>query len=208
MKKLAILLSLVMMLSLAACNRTPAPDDNATTTTTIAPHVGENDGVTYKNDYFGLAFAPADGWNLYDADEIADRNLPILPMGEGESYAEAITRAQEFYDMYAAHGNSGNIISVRVENMSTLYETLPSDAEYRDIQASTLEGIPMLTTELITVTVDGKDLLGMKVLWGEGDDVQTDVSLYFAKENYMVTLNFSSLDGDHTAEWAAWFDFL
>ena len=209
MKKLAILLALVMVLSLAACNRTPSNDPAAPpTTTTTAPLVGENDGVTYKNAHFGIAFAPADGWDLFDADEIADRNLPILAMDEGESYADAVNRAKEFYDMYAVQESTGNTIAVRVENMATMYESVLTAEEYRNIQLSMLEGIPSLTAEPFTATVDGKEFPGMKVLWGEGNDVQTDVSVYVIKDTYMLSIDLSSTDGDHTADWLSWFDLL
>lgn len=209
MKKRLLFVALVFGLLLTACNRTPAETPNGdTATTTTAPLVGENDGVTYKNAHFGIAFAPADGWDLFDAEEIADRNLPILAMDEGESYADAVNHAKEFYDMYAVQESTGNTIAVRVENMATMYESVLTAEEYRNIQLSMLEGIPSLTAEPFTATVDGKEFPGMKVLWGEGDDVQTDVSVYVIKDTYMLSIDLSSTDGDHTDEWLSRFDLL
>lgn len=208
MKLCSLLLTLALLLSLTACGKpakTPAGDTTAPTTSSL---IGENDGTTYQNTFFGLAFAPKDGWELYDSEQMMDRNLPILPMGDEIDYREAVLRAQEFYDMYAVHGESDSTIAVRVENMDTLYETLPSAEDYRAMQASLLEDIPSLTTELITVKIDGEEFLGLKVLWGEGADVQTDVSVYLPKDKYMLILECSSLDGDHSAEWLSWFDLL
>ncbi len=208
MKTRTLLLALLLIFSLSACAGTPTeqPDATPTVTTTTAPLIGENDGASYKNTRFGLAFAPADGWDMYDNEEIADRNLPILPMEEGEDYNTAILRAQEFYDMYAVNGDSK--IAVRVENMTTLYESLPSAAECRDMQLSMLEGTDMLTATAINATIDGMEHPATQVLWGEGDDMQTDHFVYIRKDDYMLILEFSSLDGDHSAEWFGWFDLL
>jgi len=210
LRVLSLLLTAVLLLSLAACGKpakTPDSSDSAPTATG-SPLVGENDGTSYRNTYFGLAFTPSKGWDMYDDEQMMDRNLPFLSSGDDVDYAEAINQAQEFYVMYAVYGGNDNTIAVKVENTATMFETLPSAEEYRAIQVSQLEGIPSLTTELITVKVDGQDFLGLKVLWGEGETVQTDISVYMPKDNYMVILNFSSLDGDHTAEWASWFDLL
>lgn len=210
MKKLAFLLASVLFLSLTACNRAPAntPDDTTatvTTTTTTAPLLGENDGITYKNTHFGIAFTPTDGWDLFDSDEIADRNLPILSVEEGESYADAIAHAQEFYDMYAVQESTGNSIAVRVENMTTMYDFLPTAEEYRTMQASLLEGIPDLTYESIDVTMDGTSVPALKIQWGGGDAIQTDLFVYIINDSYMLSLELSSTDGDHATEWLSWF---
>ncbi len=216
MKKCAFLLAFVLSVSLTACDRAPGntPDDTTATVTTTAtatttaPLVGENDGVTYKNTHFGIAFTPADGWDLFDNDEIADRNLPILSMADGETYADAVNRAQEFYDMYAVQESTGNSIAVRVENMATMYDFLPTAEEYRTMQTSMLEGVPDLSFESVDVTLDGTEIPALKVLWGGGENVQTDLFVYVIKDSYMLSLELSSTDGDHAAEWLSWFDRL
>ncbi len=208
MRKLAFLMALMLVLSFSACSRAPQNTPDTDTTGTTAPLWGENDGATYKNTHFGLTFTPQSGWDLFDNDEIAERNLPILSLGENQDYADAVSHAKEFYDMYAVQESTGNTIGVRVENLATMYDFMPSAVEYRDIQLSMLEGIPQLTTEAFTATVDGKEFLAMKVLWGEGDDVQTDVSVFVLRDNYLLALELSSTDGDHTDEWLSGFKWL
>ena len=214
MKKMLFVLTLVLLLTFTACNRTPANTDggnstatttaNATTTTTT-PLLGDSDGNTYKNAHFGIAFTPADGWDMFDNTEIADRNLPILSPEDGETYEDAVARAQEFYDMYAMQDGTGNTIAVRVENMSTMYDFLPTAEEYRDIQTSMLEDVPSLTYSPFTATVSNTEFAGLKIVWGEGEYAQHDACVYIVNGTYMVSLEFSSIDGDHVDEWLSWF---
>jgi len=89
MKKLTILIVLMMLLSLAACQKQPADTaaDNRTPTTptTATPPTGDSDGSVYQNTFFNIAFTPAAGWRLLNNEEITDRNMISLSIQEGES---------------------------------------------------------------------------------------------------------------------------
>ena len=210
MKKAILLSTLLLAFLLTACNRTPAsaPNGNVTPTTTTAPLVSESNGVTYQNSHFGITFTPADGWDLFDTDEMADSSLPTLPIEAGESYVDALARVQTFYDMYALHEESDGTIALQVENIPALYDFTPTAEEYRAIQISMFEGAPNLTYESFDATVDGQTHPALKVLWGAGEEVRTDVFVYLSKGNYMLSIKLSSFDGDHAAEWLSWFELL
>ncbi len=206
MKKLALLLVLVLAVSLSACGKvntdTPdTPDTQTTTTTTVAiPEKSDTFALgtvvngTYQNAFFGLGFSLDDQWTI---DNAAACN-PSLSQQAGGDIAAAAEAAQCFYDVMASSVNG--VISVYVENLSLLWDYIPSVDEYVEMQKAMCEGNPNITVADVTANVGSLPCKGLQITVSE---YQTDVFYYIPMNNYMISLGFSGTNADFAAQYLA-----
>lgn len=196
MKKLALLLALVLVFSLAACNKTTDgktdPDAATTTTTTVAAPtrsdtftVGTVSGTSYQNPYFGLGCTLDSGWMI---DNAATCNTAF---SEASDLNAAAANAQQFDDMLAFNSANGCMVKVGVENLALLWDHIPSMDEYAEMQRIVNEGNPDLVLEDITATVGNLSCKGLRVTV---DENQVDTFYYISAGKYMVSLLISASD--------------
>ncbi len=203
MRKLALLLVLALAVSLSACGKTttdtPAPTTPTTTTTTATPTptrtdtfaVGTVTNNSYENAFFGIGCTFSNGWTI---DNVGACNSFLTQAG-GDITAAA-SDAKCFHDMIA-YCESGTI-SVYVENLSSMWDHLPSIDEYVEMQQLMCEENPDIITEAITGTVGNLSCKGLKITVNE---YQTDVFYYIPSGKYMVTVGFSGANAEFAAQY-------
>lgn len=197
MKKLALLLVFVLLFSFTACHGADGDKggDGATTTTTAAPGpqrtdtftVGTATGSAYENTFFGLGCRLDSGWMV----DTAEQCNPFLTVPEGSDFVTAAQKAQEFFDMQAVNTAVGGMITVKVENVPLLWDTVPSLDEYVEMQRLMCDGNPDLVVKDVTATIGSLSCKGLKITVGEE---QTDSFYYIPHGKYMITIGFSAED--------------
>lgn len=193
MRKLALLLAVMLLLSMTACKKQPAGNADPTTPTTTAPYtptrvdtftVGTVNGTSYENAFFGIGCNLGSDWVVSDASAYN----PFLDTQGDVNTAAA--NAQQFYDMYAVNGN-GDSVEVYAENLTLLMDSVPSLEEYLNLQRLMYEGNPDLSVADISATISGTTYNGLQVTVNE---TLTDVSYYIPCGNYMLTVRFLGAD--------------
>lgn len=143
---LALVLSLIMVLSFAACGEEPdvrgeqivngtenanttldtteANDDDVADTTAAAEDekelaLGAIDGLTYENAFIGIGCTLDSSWTFSTEEEI----MALNNMGAeliAEEYQEALKNATVIYDMMATKDNMTDTIQVVLEKLNPL----------------------------------------------------------------------------------------
>ncbi len=222
MKKiLCLLLASLMLLSLCSCFGGKDEDevrgeivsgDKQNTDDEKAPEfsLGSVASNTYNNDFLGLSCTLPSEWTFYSEAEILEINNIA-----GEFYDEDVKKQLEnatvIYDMYAVVAEKGNNINVNLEKLNVLQAaavniktTLESQI---DIIKSSYENMGYTDVEIAyqKITVDGKELDGLKFsakIQGIGF---YGLCFTFLKENYLANVTLSTLQTDNTSEILGYF---
>ncbi len=195
MKKLALLLILVLVFSLAACGKTSdgkTDSDATTTTTTVAAPtrsdtftVGTVNGSSYENAFFGLGCALDSDWTI---DNAATCNAAL---SQASDLNTAAANAQLFDDMIAFNSTNECMVRITVENLASLWDHVPSLEEYTAMQRTMNESNPDLVLEDITAAVGSLTCTGLRITVNEN---QVDTFYYLSAGKYMVSLLISAPD--------------
>lgn len=187
MKKIiSLLIALVMIFSLTACNddKDIRGDqiDNRTTQATLTNEenvsqtkdkefsLGTVSGLTYENKFIGIGCKLSDEWTFYTDEEILKLNNIALEMGTedfAEQLKDALENADVFYDMMASTEDSMEYITVNFGKVNNIaLASLDIIENYKDaakISIQQLESIGYTNCiyEIIKVTIDGQELDAM-----------------------------------------------
>lgn len=107
MKRLfTLLLTLAMILSLAACSQPPEPEFT----------LGTVSGLTYENSFIGIGCTLDSEWTYYSEEQIKEMNNIASDMA-GEEFKEQVKNATIVYDMLAVHSNPLRNININLEKV-------------------------------------------------------------------------------------------
>ena len=192
MRKLALLLAVMLLLSMTACQKQPAGNADPTTPTTTAPYtptrvdtftVGTVNGTSYENAFFGIGCNLGSDWTI----DNATMSTPSLN-GQADVNAAAAA-AQEFTDM-SAIGSVG-YLRIGVENMALLTDPGATADDFIEGKRASYEANPELVIEDISATIGTLTCKGLKITV---DENLTDVSYYIPCGKYFITLCFQVAD--------------
>lgn len=190
MKKLfCILLTIAMLLSLCACGKDTAKDDDdndnirGTITTdpteTTAPgnqqsdntpefSLGKTSGGTYTNDFLGLTFNLPIGWEFYTEKQIMDLNN-IAAEYMDDSVVQQLKNATIIYDMYAMQSFSGSNVNITLEKITPAQKKALNLKVILENQIPTMKstfsnmGLADIKINYQKITVNGKEFDGITV---------------------------------------------
>lgn len=223
MKKLfCILLTIAMLLSLCACGKDTAKDDDdndnirGTITTdpteTTAPgnqqsdntpefSLGKTSGGTYTNDFLGLTFNLPTGWQFYSDEQILALNN-IVGDYIDESIAEQLKNANIIYDMYAINHSNGNSINITMEKLNAVQAMNLDIKAILEGQSSNITtmfqkmGISNISIKYQKVTVGGKEHDGL-VISGTSSSVSIyETMIAYQRGDYLVYITACSTQTD------------
>ena len=204
LKKFAsLLLSLVMMLCLCSCGAiaTPDADDVNQDVESGAIPLGVVENNVYRNDYFGIRCDLSEHWAFYTEEEILELN-GVASKDSGIDWSNAPI----IYDMCASHQTNYSTININMEKLSTLTAATLDIKSYLEPQFESIKsgltnmGYTGVTVEYAKITVDGRQLDGVKVHGViQGLDFY-EVVFCYQKGNYLVNATVGTLQTDTTAD--------
>lgn len=159
----ALILSLLMLLSLAACGQR---DTNATSYTP-----GTTVGNTYTNEYFGFTVTldESSGWTFYTSEQLAQligQTSEVLD--NSETVSESLERSKNAIEMVAIRTDNATLI-VTVENLGASNGAKYDESSYVDTalanlaQQLTNAGNTNVCTEKATLPFAGEEHYGILV---------------------------------------------
>ena len=131
--------------------------------------MGSWNGYTFENASLGYGVELDASWYAYSEEEILQANSLTIDQFDDESIKQQLANSDMFCDMIAQKLDGTAFIQVNVENLGVLYGSLLTVDDYIDISMSKLEpallsaGYASVTTEKVTVTIDGKELPAIAV---------------------------------------------
>lgn len=130
MKKwLALLLAVVMLFALVACDKGEEKKEEET----INISRGTIESKIYTNTSLGVKFTMPDGWRYYTDAEIASLLNMSADMMFGENFKNALKNSPTVFDMMAVEPVSGTNVQVLYENLSKTAYTDITVEQYIEI---------------------------------------------------------------------------
>ena len=142
MKKwLALLLAVVMLFALVACDKGEEKKEEET----INISRGTIEGEVYTNASLGIKFTMPDGWRYYTDAEVASLVNMSADKILGENFKNALKNSPTVFDMMAVDPITGNNIQVLYENLSkTAYADITVE-QYLEILERQLKSVSGMT---------------------------------------------------------------
>lgn len=148
-KLLALILSVLMLVSFAACDSSSTTNDDvrgditstssdtdssssdSTSSEEIEFSIGDAEGNKYENKFIGIGCELDSSWTFYTDAQIAELNN-IVTDSLDEDYAEQVKDANVIYDMYATTAN-GDTININLEKLSGIGSGVIDAETYIDV---------------------------------------------------------------------------
>lgn len=157
----ALILSLLMLLSLTACGNKD--------TNTVPYTPGTTVGTTYTNEYFGFTVTldESSGWTFYTSEQLAQligQSSEVLD--NSETVTESLERSKDAMEMFAIRTDNANL-SVMVENMGAANGAKYDESTYVDTaltnlaQKLTNAGHTNVSTKKTTLAFAGEEHYGI-----------------------------------------------
>lgn len=192
MKKfVSLLLALALLLSLAACGGSKAPDaaqGGAAATQEPAPAptpeptpepapeedepvmgVYDPETMAYVNRFLGLGVTLDEDWDVFDEEEIAALYGSVSELVTDEDAKAALEDTGIVRPFYAQAEDGLVTLSIVVENLGLLYGSLLDEDDYADISEDSILpgmeslGFTGLTLERVTLSFAGGQHTGFKL---------------------------------------------
>lgn len=234
MKKLfCILLTIAMLLSLCACGKDTAKDDDdndnirGTITTdpteTTAPgnqqpdntpefSLGKTSGGTYTNDFLGLTFNLPIGWTFYTDEQILAANNLAFSYTD-EQIQERLKNAPIIYDMFATDPTTNSSVNVNMEKLTALQVIGLDIKKSFESQFSTITttlenmGCTDIIIQQQKVTVDNVEYDGI-VLTAKINNIPLyQAAFAFKRGNYLACVTVCTMQTDTRASLLNAFSF-
>ena len=166
---------------------------------------GKVEGTVYESPFIGLGCTLEEGWFFYTDEQIRELNNFTEEVA-GEEYQEMLENARLVYDMFAANADETQTVTI---NLEKIHNMILSSVTVEDIFRQNMPmleelfesmGYTNMQTELITVTIDGKDYSGMSWSGEVNGMVVYQKSIGIKCNGYLATLAVTSYNEDATDE--------
>lgn len=210
MKKIvSFVLVFAMLFCLCACSE----KNEEVKEEEFVPQRGSVEGNLYKNEAFGVSFSSPEGWYYYTDEEIAQTVGVTMDEMFTEDFAQAVENTEIIYDMYCTNPETGDTVSVNIENLGVMYGLAFDEDAYLASAAVQFEsqmeaaGVNLTKNEAGTVIIDGKVVPCLYVTMEVYGVSIYEVIPVKKVGNWMVTVTFGSLSEASLEELAAKLSF-
>lgn len=163
---------------------------------------GKTNENVYESSYIGLGFNLPENWSFSDEDELNSLS-GIIADRVDKNIAKQLENATIIYDMMAKSSENGDTVLVIFEKLSpaitgnyTVEELLKNQISMIKSQMKNL-GYTTVDVEYAKITVDGRELDGLKTPLSGGGITQTQVNFSaFTDDGYMLGVTCSKVKGD------------
>ena len=154
MKKwLSLMLAIVMVFLLVACNSNPSSDGGKPEESSkpdgdkekVEISRGTIDGDVYKNEYLGFQFTKPQSWVYSTDDEIAAMVELSADKILGESFKNAAENNPSVFDMMVVDSLTGTNINLGYENLSKTFSSNITVSQYVEALKAQLAGVSGMT---------------------------------------------------------------
>ena len=230
MKKItAMLLTLLMLLTMAACGQKEpeqtggtvepgaTPDQSVTGQVDAAeqgggtPELGAVNGGTYTNTFAGIGCTLDETWVFYTEEQIAEINGFLTEGTSDEDMKKLMEENQSVQDMYATSTDGLMTMNVVFQNMGLLFGTTMSAHEYAELSAQQLPdamstyGFENVTAAVTTTEFAGADCPAVALTATVQDTPMYELVICLKQGNYIYCVTLCSYTEDVTADMAALF---
>lgn len=230
MKKItAMLLTLLMLLTMAACGQKEpeqtggtvepgaTPDQSVTGQVDAAeqggetPELGAVNGGTYTNTFAGIGCTLDETWVFYTEEQIAEINGFLTEGTSDEDMKKLMEENQSVQDMYATSTDGLMTMNVVFQNMGLLFGTTMSAHEYAELSAQQLPdamstyGFENVAAAVTTTEFAGADCPAVALTATVQDTPMYELVICLKQGNYIYCVTLCSYTEDVTAQMAALF---
>lgn len=210
-KKLSVIAPiLIMLLLFTACGEqgisgkiTGAKESAASES--AAPEaefkLGDVEGGTYENVYFGIGCTLDDSWTYYGDDMIAELNGLVTESISDEEVLAALEEGRTFYDMYAASDEQLSTINVVIEDTGLALINEEDFAEQSiDDTKKVLEagGMTNVSIETTKLTFAGKERSALSIYAEMQGMTIYQKGIVMKKGRYLAFVTLASFNEDKT----------
>ena len=228
MKKItAMLLTLLLLLTMAACGQKEpeqtggtvepgtTPDQSVTgqvdTADAETPELGTVSGGTYTNAFAGIGCTLDETWVFYTEEQIAEINGFLTDGTSDEDMKKLMESNRSVQDMYASSTDGLMTINVVFQNMGLLFGTTMSAEEYAELAAEQLPdamttyGFENVSAAVTTAAFAGADRPALAITAEVQGTPMYELMVCMKESNYVYCVTLCSYTEDVTAEMAALF---
>ena len=230
MKKItAMLLTLLMLLTMAACGQKEpeqtggtvepgaTPDQSVTGQVDAAeqggetPELGAVNGGTYTNTFAGIGCTLDETWVFYTEEQIAEINGFLTDGTSDEDMKKLMEENQSVQDMYATSTDGLMTMNVVFQNMGLLFGTTMSAQEYAELSAQQLPdamstyGFENVTAAVTTAEFAGAERPAVTLTATVQDTPMYELVICLKQGNYIYCVTLCSYTEDVTAQMAELF---
>ena len=230
MKKItAMLLTLLMLLTMAACGQKEpeqtggtvepgaTPDQSVTGQVDAAeqggetPELGAVNGGTYTNTFAGIGCTLDETWVFYTEEQIAEINGFLTEGTSDGEMRQLMEENQSVYDMYASSTDGLMTMNVVFQNMGLLFGTTMSAQDYVELSAEQLPdamgtyGFEDVTASVTTAEFAGAECPAIAITATVQDTPMYELLVCMKEGNYIYCVTLCSYTEDVTAQMAALF---
>ncbi|MEE1110386.1 MAG: hypothetical protein UH229_09970 [Lachnospiraceae bacterium] len=166
--------------------------------------VGSGTGEVFTQPYFGYELRPGDGWTFADEDQLKELNSQVYEeLSDDADVREAIDSGSIYFDFYAMHETSGNMLFGEIIRMGEADQAL-NDEQLLEAFAGGVrssldsQGAEDLTTEQETISVLGGDQQSVVVKGIINDTAFYQRAVILRKGSYADVLVASAYNEDET----------
>lgn len=174
-KLLALLLTLMMVLALAACGSEPEkivddPQFEEQVEEEKSFEAGKVEGSTYTSEALGFCFTVGEDWSFLSDEEIGELTGVAQDTSDSETIQAALEDGATLYDVYAmTNDGTGRRINITVTNSDEVFGKLTTEDAYAaavaeqllpSLESANAEDVEVETT---TYTLAGAEHSGIRI---------------------------------------------
>lgn len=166
--------------------------------------LGSLNGGRYENAFLGVGCELSKSWTIADEQQLADM-VGLTAEAVGGDYAEAMLKADMFYDLYAESADDMASINIIIQNIGPTARFISVedivDASIEDSKAQ-LEaaGFSEITMEKNSLSFAGSECQGLKISAVVQGVQVYEQQVYIKKGEHMGVITVATYRDDRTAD--------
>ena len=205
MKKIvSVFLSLLLIVSLAACGGKSAAEE-------AELHRGTVEDNVYTSQFLGIRLTVDEDWIIADDEQLAELSGMVLDSFTDEDVKAQIEKGGSVMDLYALNQADGSSVNINFQKLSFISGVLVSEDAYAEETMKQLpdtlasSGITVSKLEKANVTFAGKEHVAL-TMEGTVQDLPLYETIVLVKTgSYMACVTAATFFEDTTADLLAMF---
>lgn len=179
--------------------------------------LGETNGSTYVNDFFGFRLDAPDNWYLLEKSELMER-MGLAASSADASMAEILENTGYAMDLYginltqmAENPNAYDNVNATIQDIGKIYGIIYNEKQIAEASVETIkqtlaaQGVEVVSVDVGESSFIGKNCVSMTIVSKAGDITMYQKQVYLKNGSALACITATTFTEDRTDEVLAMF---